>query len=92
MSDIPDLQCPYCLNKLNCVSLMYDDERFTVGDAMLCSFCGQFGALEGDWTIRQSTNEDMEKWSLANPIDFEKFEMMAADFRRNAARRQEEST
>jgi hypothetical protein len=59
-----------------------------VGDAMLCGACGRFGALQGDWSIRQSTSEDIERWSLENPIGWESFEMMAADFRRQAAGRQ----
>jgi hypothetical protein len=54
----------------------------------LCAVCGQIGALKDDWTISQATKEDTCRWSCDNPIGFEKFEMMAADFRRDAARRQ----
>jgi hypothetical protein len=63
-----------------------------VGDAMLCAVCGNIGALKDDRTVGKATEEDTCRWACTNPIDFEKFEMMAADFRRNAAERQGGST
>jgi hypothetical protein len=88
MPDALELQCPYCNNKLNAVRLGYETERFGVGDAILCALCGQFGVLQSDWKIIKATIEDTCRWSCTNPVEFEKFEMMAADFRRDAAERQ----
>jgi hypothetical protein len=84
-----EFQCPYCHCKYQNIVGISHTEKFKSGDAMLCADCGKIGALKDDWTIGKATNEDTCRWSCDNPIGFEKFEMMAADFRRDAARRQE---
>jgi hypothetical protein len=80
--------CPYCNTICHSMESLFEPERFTPGDAMLCGYCGEFGVLEPDWKIRRSTHEDLDRWSLENPVGWETYEMLAADYRRRAAERQ----
>lgn len=92
MPDNVEFQCPYCHCEYQNARVISHTEQFSVGDAMLCEVCGRIGALKDDWIISKATIEDTCRWSCSNPVGFEKFEMMAADFRRKAAERQGGST
>lgn len=81
--------CPYCGHRFRCAEVAEPGEEFCVGDAMICMWCGQAGALEPNWRVRPSTSEDIGRWSCLNPIGWESIEMRMSRWRQAAARRKE---